>query len=43
LKTKLYAEDLLRKLLKKKEMKVLEVVWSEADPDQQIKLLLEGK
>jgi hypothetical protein len=44
LKTKLYARELLKKLLKKKELEILEAVWDdELNVDQQIELLFESE
>jgi len=41
MKAKLYARELLEKLVKPKELRVLEVVWDhELNPDQKIEILL---
>jgi len=43
-RVKLYARELLEKLVNEKELKILEVLWDYTlDPDQQIELLLKAK
>jgi hypothetical protein len=43
LKTRLYAEELLKKLVTEKELGILEKIWdSELSTEQKIALLMEG-
>jgi len=43
LRTKLYAEELLKKLVTENELRMLEIIWdSELTTEQKIALLLEG-
>jgi len=44
LKTKLYAEELLRKLVTEDELRILEKIWdSELSTNQKVALLMEGE
>lgn len=44
MRAKLYAKELLEKLVKEKELRLLEVVWDyELDADEQMELLLKEK
>ena len=43
MRTKLYAEELLKKLVTENELRMLEIIWdSELTTEQKIALLLEG-
>jgi len=43
LRTRLYAEELLKKLVTEKELRILEIIWdSELETKQKIALLVEG-
>lgn len=44
MKTKLYAEELLRKLVSEDELRILEKIWdSELSTNQKVALLMEGE
>ena len=43
MRTRLYAEELLKKLVKENELRILERIWdSELSTEQKIALLMEG-